>query len=230
MIPTGYMIEHVMHSSIFAHGPKRYWDIVNECDCFISIVNSTFVLRFSTENEVKYKVLFLVSHSSLWNGNITNFTWRYKMPFTRSINTLRPRQNGHDFADDIFKCVFLNENVSISVTISLKYVLKGSIDKIPAWVQIMVCADQATSHYLNQWWLAYRRIYASLSLNELSYQFWAFLWLNISTYWYIQACNLYSAIPSTGIPMHMMYRGFTLGETRNNVFWHIPMASLFLCE
>ena len=29
------------------------------------------------------------------------------------------------------------------------------------------CADQATSHYLNQWWLAYWRTYVSLGLNEL---------------------------------------------------------------
>ena len=28
---------------------------------------------------------------------------------------------------------------------------------------------QATSHYLNQWWLVYRHIYASLGLNELRY-------------------------------------------------------------
>ena len=28
--------------------------------------------------------------------------------------------------------------------------------------------DQATSHYLNQWWLVYWRIYASLGLNELT--------------------------------------------------------------
>ena len=27
-----------------------------------------------------------------------------------SINTLRPRQNGRHFTDDIFKCIFLNEN------------------------------------------------------------------------------------------------------------------------
>ena len=27
------------------------------------------------------------------------------------LNTLRPRQNGHHFPDDIFKCIFLNENV-----------------------------------------------------------------------------------------------------------------------
>ena len=29
------------------------------------------------------------------------------------INTLRPRHNGRDFADDILKCIFLNENVCI---------------------------------------------------------------------------------------------------------------------
>ena len=28
-----------------------------------------------------------------------------------SINTLRPSQNGHNFADDIFKYIFLNDNV-----------------------------------------------------------------------------------------------------------------------
>ena len=37
----------------------------------------------------------------------------------------------------IFKCIFLNENVWISIKISLKVVLKVSINKIPALVQIM---------------------------------------------------------------------------------------------
>ena len=54
-----------------------------------------------------------------------------------SINTLRPRQNGHHFPDDIFKCIFLNENVWISNKISLKFVPKGPINNIPALVQIM---------------------------------------------------------------------------------------------
>ena len=53
------------------------------------------------------------------------------------FNTLRPRQNGRHFADDIFKCIFLNENVWIPVKISLKYVPKGPINNIPALVQIM---------------------------------------------------------------------------------------------
>ena len=55
----------------------------------------------------------------------------------KEINTLRPRQNGCHFPDDIFKCFFLNENVSIAIEISLKFVPKGPINNIPALVQIM---------------------------------------------------------------------------------------------
>ena len=35
------------------------------------------------------------------------------------------------------------------------------------WFRKWLGADQATSHYLDQWWLDYQRIYASLGLNEL---------------------------------------------------------------
>ena len=35
------------------------------------------------------------------------------------------------------------------------------------WFRLWLGADQVTSHYLNQWWLVYWRIYASLRLNEL---------------------------------------------------------------
>ena len=45
-----------------------------------------------------------------------------------AINTLRPRQNGRRFADDTFKCIFLNENVRISIKISLKFIPKGPIN------------------------------------------------------------------------------------------------------
>ena len=53
------------------------------------------------------------------------------------FNTLRPRQNGRHFPDDIFKCIFLNENEWISIKISLKLVPKFPINNIPALVQIM---------------------------------------------------------------------------------------------
>ena len=54
-----------------------------------------------------------------------------------AINTLRPRQNGRRFADDTFKRIFLNENIRVSIEISLKFVPKGPINNIPALVQIM---------------------------------------------------------------------------------------------
>ena len=53
------------------------------------------------------------------------------------VNILKPIQNGCHFPDDIFKCSFLNENVLISIKISLKFVPKGPINNIPALVQIM---------------------------------------------------------------------------------------------
>ena len=46
-------------------------------------------------------------------------------------------QNCLHFSDDIFKCIFLNENIWISINISLKFLPKGQIDYIPALVQIM---------------------------------------------------------------------------------------------
>ena len=46
------------------------------------------------------------------------------------INTLRPRQNGRRFAVDTFKRIFLNENVYISINISLKFVPNGLTNSI----------------------------------------------------------------------------------------------------
>ena len=53
------------------------------------------------------------------------------------LNTLRPRQNGHHFPDDIFTCIFLTENWDNLIKISLKFVPKVLINNIPALIQIM---------------------------------------------------------------------------------------------
>ena len=45
-------------------------------------------------------------------------------------------KKGGLYPDDIFKCIFLTENVIISITISLQFVPKGSINNIPTMVQI----------------------------------------------------------------------------------------------
>ena len=51
-----------------------------------------------------------------------------------SVNTLRSRQYGRHFADDIFKWIILNENVYMSIKIPLNFVLGGRINNIQALV------------------------------------------------------------------------------------------------
>ena len=63
----------------------------------------------------------------------TNACVHHQVPI---ISTFRPRQNGRHFADDTFKRIFMNENVRISINISLKFVPKGLINNILALVQI----------------------------------------------------------------------------------------------
>ena len=83
------------------------------------------------------------------------------------FNSRRPRQNGRHFADDIFKRIFLNENVWISFKISPKFVPQVQINNIPALVEIMAWRRLGESHYQNQWWLVYWHIYGSFDLNDL---------------------------------------------------------------
>ena len=78
------------------------------------------------------------------------------------LNTLRPRQNGRHFPEDIFKCIFLNEYVWISIKISLKFVPWGPINNIQALAQIMAWHRPCNKP------LSEPMIYASLSLDELT--------------------------------------------------------------
>ena len=39
-----------------------------------------------------------------------------------------PGPNGHHFADAIFRCIFMNENICIVIEISLQFVHNGPID------------------------------------------------------------------------------------------------------
>ena len=53
---------------------------------------------------------------------------------TLDVNSSLPRQNGRHFADDIFRCSFVNEKFHILIKISLKFVPKCPIDNNPAFV------------------------------------------------------------------------------------------------
>ena len=53
------------------------------------------------------------------------------------IIKLRPRKHGCHLADDLFKCIFFNENVWVLVKISPKFADKSPINNILTLVQVM---------------------------------------------------------------------------------------------
>ena len=55
-------------------------------------------------------------------------------PNTPIVNSSPPGQNGRHFADDIFRCIFVNEKFCIFIEISLKFIPKDSIINKPALV------------------------------------------------------------------------------------------------
>ena len=91
-------------------------------------------------------------------------TFSRKNCITR-INTLSPIWNCRHFADDIFKCIFLNEKFRLRFHWSL--FLKFKLTLFQHWFRKWLGAYQETSHYLKQWWLVYWRIYTSLDLSEV---------------------------------------------------------------
>ena len=52
------------------------------------------------------------------------------------VNTLRPRQNGRHFADDIFICIFVDENVWILVKISLNLFPRVQLTIFQPWFRL----------------------------------------------------------------------------------------------
>ena len=83
----------------------------------------------------------------------------------KSINltTLRPRQNGRHIPDDIFKYIFVNENIWISITLSMKFVPKLRVNNIPTMASRWPGAKPLSEPMIVYW-----RIYASPGLNELN--------------------------------------------------------------
>ena len=89
----------------------------------------------------------------------------YSILRSSGIGTLRPKRNRQHFADDIFKRIFFSMKMfEFRLKFHLSLLLKVQLTIFQHWFRSWLGAVQATSHYLNRWWLDYRRIYASLGM------------------------------------------------------------------
>ena len=155
------------HGRVFLWKCQRFW--ARKCLDLRGIWTPNLRIHARCSNLLSYQGRHLLSHVfeywlgrcsyflskvSIWNVNCaraTAFSFRHmkgcscesvKVFETENYNnTLRPRKNGRHLPDDIFKCIFLNENVWNLLNISLKCIPKCipkfRINNIPALVQIM---------------------------------------------------------------------------------------------
>ena len=104
-----------------------------------------FIQENAFENVVWKMVAILsqlqyVNTWSLWEDELSNNEETKRLWTSWPVLIiLRPRQYGCHFADDTFKCTFLNEKFWILNKTSLKYVPASPINNIPALVHIMTC-------------------------------------------------------------------------------------------
>ena len=116
--------------------------ILKTIDCIITAPHCSIiscVIVGNTSMVMIYRKLNLMATTNYTSVHLTlvpNWLQREYQEYL-ALNTLRPRQNGRHFTDDIFKRIFFNWNIWISIKISLNFVLKGPINKIPALVQVM---------------------------------------------------------------------------------------------
>ena len=127
----------------------NYYDKIRHNQIFAHLRDMLFITKY-----------IIHYYSPCRHGTCSRTAWQSK-PL---IITLRPTQNGRHFPDDIFECIFLNENYWVSKNNSLKYVPWGLINNMRALVQIMAWRRMAWRRIVGMFnW----RIYASLGLNEL---------------------------------------------------------------
>ena len=125
----------------------------------------------------------------LWDLLLNKIQWkRYYNTRHPHFNTLRPRQ-----LDAISQTTFSNTFSWMKMfefRLKFHWILFPMVQLIifQYWFRWWLGADQATSHYLNQWWLDYRRIYASLGLNELTANF-VMPQFSTMSFWGISCCE-----------------------------------------
>ena len=114
--------------------------MVWNANCFNKLTILFAIIFLSVQSMIKFIHYNVISVSEMlvrWEVvKLGQHVFRYRAQ-TIVLNTMRPIQNSHHFPDDIFKCIFFNENVQISIEILLKFVPDCLNNNILALVQIM---------------------------------------------------------------------------------------------
>ena len=147
------------------HVNKRgYWcKVIISVVWIVAIVHKSPMMKPARDMGIPSARLHLVSRLVSASATLeficlsTGLSYRNRLIFLYVVDTLIPRQDCRHFADNIFKCIFLYEDIWIVINISRKFVPRDQINNIPALVPTIEPII----------WTNYLRIYASRGLNEL---------------------------------------------------------------
>ena len=115
---------------------RAHYDVIVMYPCFVIILLGS-MLHTPIYNPARHPKALLTHISLVYRD------WNIM------FSTSRARQYGHHFLDIIFKFISFNENVLISLWISLKFF---HLTISQHWLRWWLGAGQARSHYVNQWW------------------------------------------------------------------------------
>ena len=127
--------------SLLSKSILRAW-IFNSSDTIILLLIFIIQLHLTTIHSpishfcCRWIVFKVLSKSIWWSQKA--WDQNDSIDCNLGVHTLRPRKKDRHFSNDIFKCIFLNENIWIFTDISLKLISKGQINNKASLVQIMV--------------------------------------------------------------------------------------------
>ena len=102
------------------------------------LYDSLYNTKLSSVGQRQNRNMFLNSHKSLQFLTLMGKIWAVGSEYLTHWVKMAVI-----FVDDIFKCIFWNDNAWISIKISLTFVPKNPINNIPALAQIMARRRQA---------------------------------------------------------------------------------------
>ena len=146
-------------------------------DIFSIQVN--IMLGWMPENLVDGKSAFGTGNGLLLRGNkplsesmliqINVPIWHHHCHNELTLLTHWGRDKMDAISQTTFSCAFSLMKIAVFwLNFHWNMFARVQLTIIQHWLRWWLGADQVTSHYLNQWWFVYWRIYVSLGLNELN--------------------------------------------------------------
>ena len=135
---TGPLLAQKMACHLFGTKTLPNFDVI-----WIKIQILLWKMHLETSANISHFVMVFVLVNPPSGGKIGSISWilMLGLPCVSRSSAASTHWGRDKMATifDIFKCIFLNENVWISIKISLKCICKGPINNILALVQIMAC-------------------------------------------------------------------------------------------